>query len=168
MGLLVHATPGYLMSFKDRWLEDFRPGETAEFGDYEMTEAEITAFAARYDPQPFHTDPERARSSAFGGLIASGWHTAAAMMRLLVDHFVPPQASLGSPGIDELRWLVPVRPGDRLRVRVTVLEQRRSRGKPDRGIVRTLNEVLNQEGAVVMTARALALFRARPDQGALS
>ena len=151
------------MSLKDRWLEDFQPGETAEIGEYEMTEAEIIAFASRYDPQPFHIDPERARHSAFGGLIASGWHTAAAMMRLLVDHFVPPRASLGSPGIDELRWLVPVRPGDRLRVRVTVLEQNRSRSKPDRGVVRTLNEVLNQDGAVVMTARAMALFRAKPN-----
>jgi acyl dehydratase len=150
------------MSLKDRWLEDFHPGETAEFGEYEMSEAEMIAFAARYDPQPFHVDPERARSSEFGGLIASGWHTASAMMRLLVDHFVPPQASLGSPGIDELRWVIPVRPGDRLRVRVTVLEQRRSRSKPDRGIVRAFYEVLNQRGAVVMTARGLGLFRARP------
>jgi acyl dehydratase len=151
------------MLLKDRWLEDFRPGDTAEFGDYEMTEAEIVAFATRYDPQPFHVDPGRAHASPFGGLIASGWHTASAMMRLLVDHFVPPHASLGSPGIDELRWLVPVRPGDRLRVRVTVLDQRRSRSKPDRGVVTTLNEVLNQDGAVVMTARALGLFRARPE-----
>ena len=146
----------------DRWLEDFRPGETAEFGDYEMTEADIIAFATRYDPQPFHTDPEGARASPFGGLIASGWHTAAAMMRLLVDHWVPPRASLGSPGIDELRWLIPVRPGDRLRVRVTVEEARRSRSKPDRGVVRSLTEVLNQDGAVVMTACGLVLFRARP------
>ncbi len=150
---------------KDRWLEDFRPGETAEFGDYEMTEADIVAFATRFDPQVFHTDPEGARASVFGGLIASGWHTAAAMMRLLVDHWVPPQASLGSPGIDELRWLIPVRPGDRLRVRVTVEEARPSRSKPDRGLVRSLNEVLNQHDAVVMTARGLGLFRARRPLG---
>jgi acyl dehydratase len=148
---------------QDRWLEDFRAGEIAEFGDYEMTEAEIVAFGTRFDPQVFHTDPERARTAAFGGLIASGWHTAAAMMRMLVDHWVPPAASLGSPGIDELRWLIPVRPGDRLRVRVTVEEVRRSRSKPDRGLVRSLDEVLNQNGAVVMTARAMGLFRARPD-----
>ena len=151
------------MSLKDRWLEDFRPGDTIEFGEYEMTEAEIVAFATRYDPQPFHVDPGRAQASPFDGLIASGWHTASAMMRMLVDHSIPPHASLGSPGIDELRWLVPVRPGDRLRVRVTVLDQRRSRSKPDRGVVTTLNEVLNQNGAVVMTARGLGLFRARPD-----
>ena len=151
------------MSLKDRWLEDFRPGDIAEFGDYEMTEAEIVAFATRYDPQPFHVDADGAHASPFGGLIASGWHTASAMMRLLVDHYVPPHSGLGSPGVDEVRWLVPVRPGDRLRVRVTVLDQRRSRSKPDRGVVHTLNEVLNQDGAVVMTARALGLFRARPD-----
>jgi len=148
---------------KDRWFEDFRPGDVAEFGDYEMTEAEIVAFATRYDPQPFHVDAERAHASPFGGLIASGWHTASAMMRLLVDHYVPPRSGLGSPGVDEVRWLVPVRPGDRLRVRVTVLDQRRSRSKPDRGVVHTLNEVLNQDGTVVMTARALGLFRARPE-----
>lgn len=148
---------------KDRWLEDFRPGEIAEFGDYEMTEAEIVAFGTRFDPQVFHTDPERARTTAFGGLIASGWHTAAAMMRMLVDHWVPPAASLGSPGIDELRWLMPVRPGDRLRMRVTVEEVRRSRSKPDRGLVRGLNEVLNQDGAVVLTARGMLMLRARPE-----
>lgn len=147
---------------KDRWLEDFRPGETAEFGDYEMTEAAIIAFATQFDPQPFHTDPALARTTAYGGLIASGWHTAAVMMRLLVDHWVPVAASLGSPGMDEIRWLVPVRPGDRLRVRATVEEQRRSRSKPDRGLVRTLNEVLNQDGTVVMTTRGVAMFLAWP------
>ena len=147
---------------KDRWLEDFRPGETAEFGDYTMTEEAMIAFATQFDPQVFHIDPEGARSSVFGGLIASGWHTASVMMRMLVDHWVPPAASLGSPGIDELRWLIPVRPGDRLRMRVTVEEQRRSRSKPDRGIVRSFNEVLNQDHAVAMTARGLGLFRARP------
>ncbi|HEY5428591.1 MAG TPA: MaoC family dehydratase [Solirubrobacteraceae bacterium] len=147
---------------KDRWLEDFRPGETAEFGDYTMTEEAMIAFATQFDPQVFHIDPEGARSSVFGGLIASGWHTASVMMRMLVDHWVPPAASLGSPGIDELRWLIPVRPGDRLRVRVTVEEQRRSRSKPDRGIVRSFTEVLNQDGIAVMTARGLGMFRARP------
>jgi len=148
---------------QDRWLENFQPGDTAEFGDYTMTETAMIAFARAFDPQGFHTDPEAARASVFGGLIASGWHTASVMMRMLVDHWVPPKASLGSPGIDELRWLVPVRPGDRLRVRVTVEEQRRSRTKPDRGIVRSFTEVLNQHDAVVMTARGLGLFRARPD-----
>ncbi len=150
------------MSGLERWLEDFRPGDIAEFGDYEMTESEIIAFATQYDPQHFHIDPARARTSVFGGLIASGWHTAGVMMRLMVEHWVPANASLGSPGMDEIRWSVPVRPGDRLRVRVTVEAQRRSRSKPDRGIVQTLTEVLNQDGAVVMRTRGALLVRARP------
>ena len=97
----------------------------------------------------------------FGGLIASGWHTAAMMMRLVVDNFLPRKASLGSPGIDELRWLRPVRPGDVLRVRVSVLETARSRSKPDRGVVRTLMEVLNQGGEVVMSLQAMNIIACR-------
>ncbi len=147
---------------KDRWLEDFHPGDVAEFGDIVMTQDAIIAFGRQFDPQPFHIDPEAARHSNFGGLIASGWHTAAVMMRMLVDHWVPPAASLGSPGIDELRWLVPVRPGDRLRVRVTIEERRHSRSRPDRGIVRALDEVLNQDDVVVMSARGIMMLRARP------
>ena len=153
------------MAPPDRWFEDFHPGERLEFGDYEMTEAEIIGFARQYDPQPFHVDPEAAKSSNFGGLIASGWNTVGALMRMMVDHFVPRNSSMGSPGVDELRWLKPVRPGDRLRVRVNVLEATRSRSKPDRGIVRSLTEVLNQHGEVVMTMRGMALYRARPDGG---
>ena len=142
--------------------EDFEVGAQQEMGRHTFTEGEIVAFARQFDPQPFHIDPVAARASAFGGLIASGWHTAAVMMRMLVDHWVPPAASLGSPGIDELRWLIPVRPGDRLRLRVTIEDQRRSRSKPDRGIVRALDEVLNQDGAVVMSARGIMMIRARP------
>jgi acyl dehydratase len=145
-----------------RWFEDFVPGMVTEFGDYVITESEIIDFARRYDPQPFHTDPEAAKHSNFGGLIASGWNTIGAMMRMMVDHYVPGNASLGSPGIDEIRWLQPVRPGDRLRVRVTVQEATRSRSKPDRGVVRSLNEVLNQRGEVVMTMRGMMLMRAQP------
>jgi len=149
-------------SAPERWFEDFLPGDVAEFGDYPMTEAEIIAFAERYDPQAFHTDPVAAQGSVYGGLIASGWHTAAAMMRLLVDHAIPPNASLGSPGVDELRWLKPVRPHDRLRVRVTVQEAVASRSKPDRGVVRSFTEVLNQKGEVVMTLRSMVMYRRRP------
>ncbi len=145
-----------------RWFEDFVPGTVTIFGDHLMTEAEITGFAARYDPQPFHTDPDAARHSIFGGLIASGWNTAGVVMRLLVDHYLPANASLGSPGIDELRWLKPVRPGDRLRVRVTVLEAIPSRSKPDRGVVRQLTEALNQDGDVVMSLRGMTMLRTRP------
>lgn len=150
------------MTTPTRWFEDFVPGMVTEFGTYELSEAEIIDFARRYDPQPFHTDPEAARESNFGGLIASGWNTSAVMMRMLVDHYVPANASLGSPGIDELRWTQPVRPGDVLRVRVTVQEATRSRSKPDRGVVRSLNEVLNQRGEVVMTMRGMVMLRARP------
>ena len=113
-----------------------------------------------YDPQSFHTDPVAAAASSYGGLIASGWQTAGVMMRLLVAHFIPPNASLGSPGVDELRWLKPVRPGDRLRVRVQ--ETVPSRSRPDRGMVRLLIEVLNQHAEVVMTTRGMLLFRRRP------
>lgn len=146
----------------ERWLEDFHAGDVAEFGDEPVSEAEIIAFAARYDPQSFHTDPQAAQAGLYGGLIASGWHTAALMMRLLVGHFIPPNASLGSPGVDELRWTLPVRPGDRLRLRVTVLEVVPSRSKPDRGMVRQSIEVLNQTGATVMTLRGMLMFRRRP------
>jgi acyl dehydratase len=147
---------------RERWLEDFHPGDVAEFGDYPITEAEIIAFAERYDPQSFHTDAAAAAAGPYGGLIASGWQTAGVMMRLLVEHFIPPNASLGSPGVDELRWPKPVRPGDRLRVRVTVQEVVPSRSKPDRGVVRSLTEVLNQHGETVMTTRGMVMYRRRP------
>ncbi len=152
------------MTAPARWLEDFNPGDVAEFGDTLVTEQEVIAFAKRYDPQPFHVDAEAAAASSFGGLVASGWHTSAMMMRMLVDHWVPQQASMGSPGVDELRWLKPVRPGARLSVRLTVLDTTRSRSKPDRGVVRTLTEVLNQQGEVVMSARSIAIVRVRLQQ----
>lgn len=144
-----------------RYFEDYVPGSVHEFGPIKVEEAEIIEFARRYDPQPFHIDPEAAKDSIYGGLIASGWHTAGLMMRLLVDHYLSHVASLGSPGVDELRWLKPVRPGDELSVRVTVLETRRSRSKPDRGIVRSFVEVLNQKGEVVMTLKAVNFLLCR-------
>ena len=146
----------------ERWFEDFVPGAVYEFGRAEVGESEIINFARRFDPQPMHLEPEAAAHGPFGGLIASGWHTAAIMMRLFVDHFLPGHASLASPGIDELRWTLPVRPGDILRLRVTVLEAVRSRSKPDRGMVRTLIEVLNQHDAVVMSLKPMNLLRCRP------
>jgi len=145
----------------ERYFEDYLPGAVHEFGSVQVDESEVIDFARRYDPQQFHTDPVAASHGPFGGLIASGWHTGAMMMRLFVDHYLSPVSSLGSPGIDELRWLRPVRPGDTLRVRATVLETKRSRSKPDRGIVRTLSEVLNQSGEVVMTMNAMTLIRCR-------
>jgi acyl dehydratase len=140
---------------EQRWFEDYRPGLVLEFGAVPVDEAEVVEFARRYDPQPFHTDVAAAAQGAYGGLIASGWHTGSLMMRLLVEHYLSPVASLGSPGLDELRWLAPVRPGDTLCVRVTILEARRSQSKPDRGLVRALMEVLNQRREVVMSMKAV-------------
>jgi acyl dehydratase len=139
----------------DRYFEDYVLGAVYEFGPVVVTEAEIIEFARRFDPQTFHVDPELAQTSVFGGTIASGWHTGSIMMRLLVDNFISSAASMGSPGIDELRWRRPVRPGDELSVRVTVLEARRSKSKPDRGIVKTLTEVLNQDRDVVMEMKGV-------------
>jgi acyl dehydratase len=136
-------------------------GSVHEFGSIAVEEAEMINFARRFDPQPFHIDPEAAKQSIFGGLIASGWHTASLMMRLFVDHYLSHVASLGSPGVDELRWLRPVFPGDKLSMRVTVLEASLSRSKPDRGIVRSYIEVLNQSSEVVMTMKAVNLLRCR-------
>jgi acyl dehydratase len=146
-----------------RYFEDYPPGAVFEGGPIMVSEAEILEFARRYDPQAMHTDPEAAARGHFGGLIASGWHTAALTMRLFATHFLSPVSSLASPGIDELRWLAPVRPGDALRLRVTVVEARRSRSKPNQGIVRSLGEVSNQKGEVVMTLRPISFIRCRPD-----
>ncbi len=149
------------VSSAERYFEDYRVGMVDEFGEVVVTAEEIVEFARRYDAQPMHADPESATRGAFGGLIASGWHTAAMVMRLLVEHYLSKVAALASPGIDELRWARPVRPGDMLRVRVTVTEARRSRSKPDRGLVRSLVEVLNQNGEVVMSFRPMNLMRCR-------
>lgn len=147
---------------KERWFEDYSTGESFEFGAYLVTQEEIVEFAQRYDPQPFHVDPAAASASHFGGLVASGWMTAAVLMRMLCDHFISPVASMGSPGIDQLRWLRPVRPGDRLRARVTVGETRRSQSKPDRGSIIVRQELINQSGEVVMSQDGRALLRCRP------
>jgi acyl dehydratase len=145
----------------DRFFEDYVPGHVHEFGSIAVTEDEVVAFASRYDPQPFHTDRDAARRTQFGGLIASGWQTAGWMMRLVVDHYLSHVASLASPGLDELRWTQPVRPGDTLSVRATVVETRPSASKPDRGIVRTLFEVLNQRGEIVMSVKAMNMLKRR-------
>jgi len=148
----------------DRYFEDYLPGSVFEYGEIRVEEAEIVEFARRYDPQLIHIGRDAAASGPFGGLIASGWHTATIMMRLLVDRFLPKAASLGSPGIDELRWIRPVRPGDVLRLRVSILEARRSRSKPNRGMVRTLVEVLNQNAEVVMSLKPVNLIRCRGER----
>ncbi|MEP7180847.1 MAG: MaoC family dehydratase [Betaproteobacteria bacterium] len=147
-----------------RHFEDYAPGSTCEFGPVRVDADEIVEFGRRYDPQPIHTDPAAAAAGPFGGLIASGWHTIALVMRVLVERYLSHVASLVSPGIDELRWLKPVRPGDELYVRVTVQEATRSRSKPDRGLVRTFIETVNQDGDAVMTFKAMNLIRCRGDQ----
>ena len=144
-----------------RYFEDYVPGTALDCGTFTLSEADIIAFARQYDPQPFHVDPMAAKSGPFGGLIASGWHTTSMLMRHLVDYYVSPESSIGSPGVDDIRWPRPVRPGDTLRIRATVLEARRSASKPDRGIVKTLAELTNQDGDVAMrlTANNFILLR---------
>jgi acyl dehydratase len=146
-----------------RHFEDFRVGEIVTLGSVTIGQEEIIAFARQFDPQPFHTDPEAAKESAFGGLIASGWHTIALYMRLLVDGMISAMAeSQGSPGVDKIEWLKPVRPGDTLSGRVTILELIASKSRPDRGTIRTLGEMVNQKGETVLTMRGIGFFGRRP------
>jgi acyl dehydratase len=151
----------FVTPIDQRYFEDYIVGAVYELGSIGVEEAEIISFAKRFDPQPFHTDHQAAQKSVYGGLIASGWHSASLMMRLVVDHYLSRVASLGSPGVDELRWLKPVRPGDTLYLRVTVTEARRSRSKPDQGIIHSYREMLNQHGEVVMTMKAINLMACR-------
>jgi acyl dehydratase len=145
----------------DRYFEDYVEGSVFEFGPIAMEEAEIISFAESFDPQTMHTDPEKAAQGPFHGLIASGWHTIALMMRLFVDHYLSAVASRASPGVDEVRWYRPVRPGDRLRLRISILEAKPSRTKPDRGMVVSLLEGINQEGEVVTSLKAMNLLAKR-------
>jgi acyl dehydratase len=145
-----------------RYFEDYPAGAVFTAGSVAVSEADILEFARRYDPQPMHVDRAAAEAGPFGGLIASGWHTGALMMQLFVSHFLPHGSGLASPGLDELRWLKPVRPGDRLGLRVTVLTARVSRSKPDQGVLTSLVEVLNQDGEAVMTLKPISLMRRRP------
>ena len=135
----------------DLYFDDFEPGQVLGLGSVAVTEDEIVEFARRFDPQPFHVDPEAAKESVFGGLIASGWHTGAMWMRLYVDTMLGTPSAQGSPGIEELRWLAPVRPGDTLHGRLTVLETTPSERRPDRGTVRIRGEMVNQDGVTVMS-----------------
>ncbi|HEV2054444.1 MAG TPA: MaoC family dehydratase [Methylomirabilota bacterium] len=148
-----------------RYWDDIKEGEVVELGSRTLDKERMVAFAREFDPQPFHTDEKAAEASIWGGLIASGWLTGSVLMRLFYDGFLKDTASMGSPGIDELRWLKPVRPGDTLTGRLTVLETAASRSKPDRGIVRSLMEVLNQHGEVVMTTKGVNFFKRRPASG---
>ncbi|NQV61129.1 MAG: MaoC family dehydratase [Alphaproteobacteria bacterium] len=146
------------------YLEDVVVGQEREFGRYEVTEEEVMAFARRYDNQPFHTDKEAAKDSIYGGLIASGWHTCAMFMRMVCDAQAGQNnmAMMGSPGFDDLKWLLPVRPGDVLSVRSKILSATPSENKPDRGTVRMQNRVLNQNGDVVLEMTNMGRYLRRP------
>ena len=145
-----------------RFFGDYVPGQVFELGQVRVTEADVIDFASRYDPQPMHVDLEAARNSRFGGLVASGWQTTVLTMRLYVDRFLWHPSSLASPGVDEIRWPHPVRPGDVLRARATVVEATPSRKRDDRGVVRARVEVENQDGQLVFSAIVLSIIARRP------
>ena len=144
------------------YFEDFEVGKTVDVGSHTLTDEEIISFATQFDPQPFHVSPEAAAQSIFGGIIASGWHTCSLMMRLVVDGFLREAASLGSPGVDEVRWLKPVRGGDTLTVSTTAVDARPSTSKTDRGVIHTLWQATNQHGELVVTVKGMGMFLRRP------
>lgn len=141
--------------------EDFPVGQVREFGGKRMEADEIVSFASAYDPQPFHLSEEGGKASLFGALCASGWHTCAVTMRMMCDHYLLDSASLGSPGLESLKWLKPVFPGDVLKVRMTVLEARPMNSRPDVGLLRTQHEVFNQHDEAVLRMESWAMMRRR-------
>jgi len=146
-----------------KFLDDMNVGDRAAFGSYAVTRGDVIDFASKYDPQPFHLDDAAAAATYFGRLSASGWHTCAMTMRMMVENLtVGGQASLGSPGIDQIRWLKPVYPGDTLRVETVITEIRPSRSKPDIGTVHNDITVFNQSGEPVMTMKSIGLLKRRP------
>lgn len=146
----------------DRWFEDYTVGDIREYGSIALSEDEIVEFARQYDPQRIHTDPQWAATGPFHGLIASGIQTIGVFMRLYANHYLTKSGSLASPGVDEVRWTTPVRPGDALRLRTETLETRPSRSKPDRGLIVTRCELLNQDDEVVLSQRVMNLVALRP------
>jgi acyl dehydratase len=144
-----------------RHWEDFKVGEIEQIGGRKVEREEVIDFARRFDPQPFHVDEAAAAQSMYGGLIASGWHTCALVMRMMCDAYLLKSASVGSPGIENLKWLKPVRPGDTIRAQRTTLDSRTSKSRPDIGIVRNLWEVFNQHGELVMTMEGYGMFKRR-------
>jgi acyl dehydratase len=155
---------GFATTVDDRYFEDYIPESVHEFGAIPVEFEEVVQFGKRFVPLSYHIDPEAAKQSIYGGLIASGWHTAGLMMRLYTDNYLSRVANLGSPGVDELRWDKPVYPGDNLSIRVTVLEARRSQSRPDRGIIRSFVEVLNHKREVVMTLKMVNFVRCRSEE----
>ncbi|OGQ84246.1 MAG: acyl dehydratase [Deltaproteobacteria bacterium RIFCSPLOWO2_12_FULL_60_19] len=151
----------FTTSVENRYFEDYVAGSVHEFGPIAVALEEVIEFGKRFVPLTYHTNPELAKQSIYGGLIASGWHTASLMMRLYTDNYLSKVANLGSPGVDELRWDKPVFPGDALSIRVTVLETRVSQSKPDRGIVRSFVEVLNQKREGVMSLKMVNFVSSR-------
>ena len=145
-----------------KYLEDFEPGQIFRTRGMSMDESEIMDFARKYDPQPIHTDREVAAEGPFEGIIASGGHTGSLVFRLWVDLGFMEKSSLGGPGIENLRWLVPVRPGDTLYTEVEILEARPSKSKPDRGILRYLTRGINQRGETVITMDSASFLKRRP------
>jgi acyl dehydratase len=148
------------LAFKYYW-EDFKLGERTVLGSKTFTEDEIIGFAKQFDPQVFHVDKELAKQSYFGGIIASGWHTCAIAMRLMCDAYLNESASIGSPGVENIRWLKPVRPGDTLRMERVILESRPSSSKPDIGIVKSRWEAFNQQNEMVMSMEGISMFKRR-------
>jgi acyl dehydratase len=147
------------------YFEDIELGTKASFGRYEVTREEVIDFASKYDPQPFHLDDEAAAKTFFGRLSASGWHTCAMTMRMLVDNMKgKEQAGLGSPGVDEIRWLKPVYPGDTLRVETEITEKTPSKSRPEMGSFKSKVTVLNQHDEPVMTLKSIGLVRTRPPE----
>ena len=141
--------------------EDLQPGQVLDLGSLAVTREEILAFASQFDPQPFHLDDEAAKASVFGGLCASGWHTCSMAMRLMVTNFLQTAASLGSPGLENVKWMKPVYPGDTLRLQHRILESRPMRSRPDVGLVRTQWEMFNQHGEQVLHMEGWGMFRRR-------
>ena len=146
-----------------RYFDDVEVGDATEFGHYDVTREEVLEFARKYDPQPFHLSDEAAAKTHFGRLAASGWHTCAMTMAVIARHVVDDeQAGLGSPGVDELRWMKPVYPGDRLTVRGTIVDKTPSRSKPALGSFRTLNWITNQDGVDVMSFTSIVMMQRSP------
>ncbi len=148
--------------FNERYFEDYWVDEVVEFGDYLVTEQEIITFAQQYDPQPFHLDHDAAKQSSFGQLVGSGWMTTGIMMRLMVLHFVSPLSSMGSPGVDSVRWTKPTKVNDRLSLRMTTTAAKQSTSKPDRGMIWFDSEVINQDREVAMTVKGMGMNWCRP------
>lgn len=149
-------------------LEDFEPGQTFDLGSIHVTHEQVVNFAEQFDPQPFHLDIDAGGQSIFGGLIASGWHTCSLMMRLVVDNLFSRTATLGSPGVNQIRWMLPVRPGDTLTASTRVLAVTSSVSKPDRGTVEFHYEVRNQSDQQVLAMQGISMFRRREAQEAVA